>query len=314
MKRGVLLELLAWNAECRRALFIWRDLRNTVLDRVIAEMPCNELDHLEHSVFRINAFMYLYARLRRQRHDTRLGVLCGILTYLLDYVYDKCSPTDERIDYLERLVNLEANPSGQGPTELAILQLVSLCWASLPDPEVVRCALAQMLCTQRDTMLQTSEQTPLTDDELRSLTKAKGHRSVCLYFSIANPHFSTNEAEHLAAFGYYMQYMDDLEDFYEDRSEHRGSCVPSVMAGCAEADGLLALAEPELAAFYDREAYDYDFFRTTARQYHRVILYACRRRELIRQLPQVFQRVVRARRAVLCRLLPLIYLSPMERY
>ena len=142
-------------------------------------------------------------------------------------------------------------------------------------------------------MLQNTANIIMLDDSgLAALTEAKGHHSLCLYFSIANPDFGPKEAKALIAFGRYMQYMDDLEDFYEDRCEGRSSPVPSLEQGFDEAERLLHAARTDLAAFYNDAGYAFDFVWDKILFYHRAIRFACIMRERSARLPRRARKMI----------------------
>jgi len=170
-----------------------------------------------------------------------------------------------------------------------------------------------MLSTQGLSTIQNSNysrNTTVTD--LDKITMLKGYHSVCLYFSIANPMFTKEESAHLVTFGYYMQYMDDLEDFYEDKLENRISSIISIDEGITEASRLLIEAQPDLAQFYDREEYEYDFVWDKVLFYHKAIIFACKAREKTRLLPKFLQKWIITTKEWTCRAIPFIYVAPVD--
>src|SRR5579859_1254361 len=281
-----------WEAgiECRRVKAAWVDYSTGALRDIIGTLSTKERLHLRHTVFRINGLLYLYARLQRTKHDTHLGVICGLITHLLDYFYDHYTPTVDEIDRIERIIRLRDVPLPNEPLHRALHDLSTTFWSLVPDPVAVGQILDKMLETQRESLLQSEPSRVLTRSEIEALTLAKGHRSLCLYFTIANPRFNPAEAAHLIPFGHYMQYMDDLEDFYEDQAEGRVSAVPSVAEGLRQARRLLKASEPHLAAYYNRPKYDYDLVRDMVQLYDSIIRITVQLRELTRHLPRTLQK------------------------
>jgi len=294
-----ILDWKDFNNECQYAKKEWLYLSKNYLNTVTHQMSSKEYLHQRHTVFRIDMLMYLYARLRRQQGDTRLGVLCGLLTHLLDYFYDHRSMSNNDFAFAEQLIETRKDYHPYDPLTKALAELFSMFWSMVPNPSLVSRTLARMLETQRDSLQQVNER--ITLGNLEVLTRAKGHRSLCLYYSIANPDFDIEEAEHLEKFGYYMQYMDDLEDFYEDRFEHRYSCISSVTDGCDEASRLLDIALPDLATFYKGKKFDFEFFSNTVMFYHNFLMKSCQRRERLQYLPQGVQRLASLRKHSLAR-------------
>ncbi len=301
---------LDFNKECYHAKKEWLYLSDRYLNTLIPQMPSKEYLHQRHTVFRIDMLMYLYARLHRQPGDTRLGVLCGVLTHLLDYLYDHRPLSDNDFAFVGRLMEIRKDYEPYDTLTRAVAELASVFWSMVHNPSIVTDTLEKMLKTQRDSLQQVNGQ--ITAGYLEGLTKAKGHQSLCLYYSIANPDFGEEESEHLMTFGHYMQYMDDLEDFYEDRLENRNSCISSVAEGCYEAGHLLKLALPDLAAFYKRKQFDFDFFSNTVMLYHNSLIRSCQRRERLQHLPRGVQRLASLPKAIFGSFMPVFYLTPLE--
>jgi hypothetical protein len=113
-------------------------------------------------------------------------------------------------------------------------------------------------------------------------------------------------------FGHYMQYMDDLEDYYEDQAEGRISPVRSIHSGMVESTRLLMEAQPQLAEFYDYPHYQYDFVWNKVLFYHNAILLACRMREFTRRLPKSLQKIIICSKEVISYLIPYIYVAPVD--
>jgi len=317
MMRDFIRELRTWfdaNAECGRARAEWLVLRDHYLQSAMETLSPKERLHIRHTVFRINGLMYLYAKLRRAQHNTQLGVLCGLVTHLLDYAYDYCSLSEDELDHIERVTCLQDQPNPNNSLETALYELCKLTWSIVPNPHLVQQALATMLRTQRESLVQNNigKGNVLSGGELKQITFMKGHHSICLYFSIANPLFSSVEARHLESFGYYMQYMDDLEDFYEDRAEARTSSVSTVHEGLHEAYKLLIAARPDLATFYDNPRYDYDLVWGKLIFYHRALCVVCVIREWIRRLPQFMQRGIHKVQEGVSSVIPFIYTAPID--
>src|SRR5207248_8671914 len=84
----------------------------------------------------------------------------------------------------------------------------------------------------------------------------------------------------------YMQYMDDLEDFYEDLAERRTSPVPAPARGAARATRLLLVARRDLRLHYGSSSLrGYRIFMTWLSVFHLGILMGCATREVTRRLP-----------------------------
>jgi hypothetical protein len=272
-------------AECRRAEEEFARLECEGLEEVKAELSSKEVRHLTHTVYRINGLLYLYDHLRGARHHTRLGVLLGSITYLLDYAYDHVAKSTLDVEPFERLVMLQGAPVADTPVARSLSRLAREMWQLADNKGALRERLSMMLETQRLTMAQ-SVVHPMPNDELESLTYEKGHRSLCLYFAAVNPVFGPDEAHALRKFGLYMQYMDDLEDFYEDLAERRQSPVPSPARGVLRATTLLRRALPELRRYYEASADGrYSIVATWIVLYHASIISACATREITRRLP-----------------------------
>jgi hypothetical protein len=305
-----ILDLKDFYGECHNAKKEWLYLSNKYLHRVKDQMSSKEYLHQRHTVFRIDMLMYLYARLRRQECNTRLGVLCGILTHLLDYLYDHRPLSTNDFAFLERLREARKDYNPYDSFTQAVAELSSIFWSIVPNPSLVSGTLAGMLETQRDSLQQVEKY--VTPGYLELLTKEKGHKSLCLYYSIVNPDFDKEEANHLVTFGHYMQHMDDLEDYYEDRLEHRNSCISNVAEGCDEANRLLKIALPDLAAFYKGEKFDFEFFSNAVMIYHNSLLKTCQRRERLQHFPSGVQKFISRTREFYSFFLPMYYLSPLE--
>jgi len=271
-------------AECRRAQEQFAALKQEGLAEVEATLSAKEVRHLTHTVFRINGLIYLYDLLHGKRHDTRLGVLLGSITYLLDHVYDHRIVTQADAEPFERLVMLTGTPRND-PLEHSLRRCAEEMWERVPDPESLRRRLGLMIETQRETMAQANAHR-MPRDELERLTHEKGHRSLCLYFTAVNPEFDPREAAALRKFGLYMQYMDDLEDFYEDRAEARQSPVANPLHGALRATSLLYKALPDMRDHYEPRCEGrFGVVTTWISLYHASILSACATREVTRRLP-----------------------------
>ncbi|SEM21085.1 hypothetical protein [Streptacidiphilus jiangxiensis] len=239
------------NHECASAAAELTLLRTSLLHRLDLYLDDAEERHLTHTVQRINALLFLYATVRRAPHDTRLGVLLGAVTHLLDHAYDRRAASARQLDALEEVVLGTRRPDPDDPWESVLGELAARCWQSVADPAAIRAHLERMITTQRRSQAQT--QAPdLPSAALAELTRDKGHHSVCLYFAAVNPAFGAEEERALRSFGSYLQYMDDLEDRLEDRADGRVSLVGPLPAALAEAGHRFAVARRDLTAFYGR--------------------------------------------------------------
>lgn len=271
-------------AECKRAENEWSRLQAEGVKEVAEMLSEKERKHLSHTVFRINALLFLYSRLRGTAHSTRLGVLLGATTHLLDFVYDHPDACGASVETSEQVV-LRGNGGADSLIDRTLGQLASEFWQLVADPATFRVRLDDMLETQRASMAQ-EDGKAIAPDELERLTEEKGHRSICLYFSAVNPTFSEAEAVALRRFGLYMQYMDDLEDLYEDRAERRTSPVPSPGRGAVRATLLLLAAQRDLRLHYASSYWrGYWIFMTWLSVFHLGILVGCGTREVTRRLP-----------------------------
>jgi hypothetical protein len=271
--------------ECRRADERWSLMQREIGQDLAPVLSEKEARHMTHTVFRINALLFLYSRLRGTEHDTDVGVLLGAITYLLDFVYDHHPNAEAGAERYEQLVYLRDEADNGQPVEAVLRKLVAQAWGVIPDPELFRSHLDAMLKTQRKSQLQ-EEGGELSASALEQLTLDKGHQSLCLFFSAVNASFDQNEAAALRGFGLYMQYMDDLEDFYEDRSESRMSPVRNPLSGAWRASRLLVAASPDLKGYYGLTSLrGYRIFMTWLWLFHGGILLACVTRELTRLLP-----------------------------
>ena len=271
-------------AECERAESEWRRLQADGVDEVARLLSEKEQKHLSHTVYRINALLFLYSRLRGAPHDTRLGVLLGATTHLLDFAYDHTDACLTSVEASEQAV-LSGTADADSLIEATLGRLAAEFWQLVANPETFRARLDDMLETQRASAAQECDGV-ISSDELEQLTEDKGHRSICLYFSAVNATFGDVEAAALRKFGLYMQYMDDLEDFYEDRAEHRTSPVTSPGRGAARTTLLLAAARRDLRRYYGpRSPRGYWIFMTWLSVFHVGILIGCATREVTRRLP-----------------------------
>jgi hypothetical protein len=272
-------------AECRRAEEQWTLLQSEIVGDVEAVLSEKEARHMTHTVFRINALLFLYSRLRGTEHDTRLGVLLGAITHLLDYVYDHHAESPVGAVRFEELVHLGEHFDDGSPIERVLRKLAAEAWDSVADPELLRVHLDAMLETQRASMAQ-EDDGPLSTEALEQLTQDKGHRSLCLFFAAVNATFDFQEETALRRFGLYMQYMDDLEDYYEDQSEARLSPIRTPLSGAWRASRLLVAACPDLRHYYGSTSRRrYRIFMTWVSVFHAGILLACATREVTRRLP-----------------------------
>ncbi|HSH04838.1 MAG TPA: hypothetical protein VLL52_20160 [Anaerolineae bacterium] len=308
-------QLQSWyetNAECRRAEQVWKNIMVDIGGEICQNLSPKEFRHLRHSTFRINGLMHLYSTLRRQPHNTQLGVLSGMITHLLDYFYDHRLPTSAEIADMEKIISLKLKPQSSDWLENALYHLAKQTWAIIPNPHMVRDILSDMLGTQKDSLHQVEPVCKLTSEEMKHITKMKGYHSVCLYFSLANPNFTSQEANCLVSFGYYMQYMDDLEDFYEDQKESRRSLISSIDEGVDEATRLLKSAQNDLATLYDHQGYDYHMARNKVLFYHYAIRYYCLWGEYIRALPVSIKKGLAYSQEITSRLIPFFYMAPVN--
>jgi len=290
----ILARLLSWreaNNECRRAAAEWTALRDGPLRQVGRDLPAKEMRHLQHTVYRINSLVFLYAHLRRAGHSTELGVLLGAITHLLDYAYDHRRLSAADLRAMEEVVIAHRRPDPHDDLQAALSVLAERAWGLVADPASVRTRLADMLVTQRRSLAQSAGQ-PMPAGQLQQVTWDKGHHSLCLYFAAVNPDFSVGEARALRSFGAYMQYMDDLEDLYEDRAEGRQSPVARTLAGLPKATRLFRAARQDLASYYggDRGRYNYGVFIAWLALFHVGILTAAVIREVTLLLPLRAQR------------------------
>ena len=273
-------------AECRRADEHWSMLKSEGVAEVAATLGEKEARHLSHTVFRINALLFLYSRLRGTEHETHLGVVLGAITHLLDYVYDHHAKASGAVASFEGLVYSPHRGQPQSALDRVLRRLCTEAWESVADPFLLRAHLDAMLDTQRASMAQDSG-TTLSGDALWRLTRAKGHRSLCLFFAAVNSSFDSAEAAALEKLGLYMQYMDDLEDYYEDRSETRVAPIPNPWTGSRRATRLLFAAAPDLRRYYGSTSLrGYRIFMSWLSVFHAGILLACATRELTRRLPE----------------------------
>lgn len=298
-------------AECRRADTEWTRLRAHELVRIEATLPQKEARHLTHTVFRINALLFLYSRLCDEAHDTRRGVVLGAITYLLDYVYDHHAASGGEVAAFEAVIGGGAMVTGDDPLAHALSMLASEAWRSVANPVAIRAHLEAMLRTQRESMLQVGESS-LTEPALARLTRDKGHRSLCLYFAAVNPAFGADEARALERFGDYMQYMDDLEDYYEDKLEARRSPVSGPWIGMWEASRRFLPAHSDLRGYYGaRHRRRYWMFLGWLMIYHSGIMLACVAREATGRLPAGVQIGIDRVTERLARRNPLFYVVPV---
>lgn len=311
----ILTEINVWlnaNRECKRVKTELANLNKSLLFGISQELSYKERLHLRHTTFRINALMYLYSKLVGLKHETRIGALCGAITHLLDYFYDQCAPSSEEVTRIENIIFAKEEPNNDDLLKSTLYELSRSLWDHVSNPEVVKSTLQNMLTTQGASIIQNDIHTEIHSDQMNSLTLLKGHHSLCLYFSILNPMFSEEEAKHLTLFGHYMQYMDDLEDYYEDQAENRISSVQSIDIGANESTRLLMKAQPQLAEFYDYPHYQYGFVWNKVLFYHHAMLLACRMRELTRRLPKSLQKIIIYSKEVVSYLIPFIYVAPVD--
>jgi hypothetical protein len=272
-------------AECRRADEELSLLRRNGLGNAVALLSDKEARHLTHTVFRVNGLLYLYSLLRGERHDTRLGVVLGAITHLLDHVFDHHADSLDAAKPFEELVNLRRKPKDDCALEQSLHTLAEEAWQRVADQALLKRRLKAMLETQRETMAQENG-TQLSPEFLERITAEKGHRSLCLYFAAVNARFDGHEERALRRFGFYMQYMDDLEDYYEDRHEARQSPIPNPWRGALRATRLLRDACPDLRVCYEpRCPRPYRTVMAWVRIFHATILLSCVTREVTRRLP-----------------------------
>jgi hypothetical protein len=179
-------------AECERAESEWRRLQADGVDEVARLLSEKEQKHLSHTVYRINALLFLYSRLRGAPHDTRLGVLLGATTHLLDFAYDHTDACLTSVEASEQAV-LSGTADADSLIEATLGRLAAEFWQLVANPETFRARLDDMLETQRASAAQEFDGV-ISSDELEQLTEDKGHRSICLYFSAVNATFGDAEA------------------------------------------------------------------------------------------------------------------------
>jgi len=300
------------NAECRRAAARWAQLRDG-LTGVLVNLGEKEARHLEQTVYRINLLVFLYSRMRRIQHSTELGVLLGAITHLLDYAYDHGDLPAEKLHSFERTVASPHPTQPEGQLQLALSVLAGRFWPLVGNPGSVAKRLDDMLATQWDSLAQ-GHQERLGDAALRRITWDKGHRSLCLYFAAVDPDFSDTEALALRSLGGYMQYMDDLEDLYEDRVECRQSPVPGVARGIVETTRLCWRARRDLRSLSRREQvrYDYRMFGSCLVLFHIGMLAGVLLREATLRLPPRVQAAFAERRERLAHRMPLLRVVPLS--
>ncbi len=311
----ILTEINVWlnaNRECKRVKTELVKLNKSILAGILQELSYKEWLHLRHTTFRINALMYLYSKLVGIKHETHIGVLCGVITHLLDYFYDHHTPSSEEVMQIENIIFVKEEPANDNFLENKLHELSRIIWGYVSNQEVVKSTLQNMLSTQQASIIQNDIHSEIHAEQINNLTLLKGHHSLCLYFSILNPMFSEEEAKHLILFGHYMQFMDDLEDYYEDQAEGRISSVQSIDSDMDESTRLLMKAQPQLAEFYDNPHYRYDFVWNKILFYHNAILLACRLRELSRQLPKPLQKIIIYSKEAISYLIPFIYVAPVD--
>jgi hypothetical protein len=307
--------LLRWREateECRRVHAEWVRLTAGQLAPVLAALGEKEVEHLRHTVYRINSFAFLYAKLIRRPHTTELGVLLGVITHLLDHAYDHSAGDGGRVTRVEDVVLQRCEPDPADALQVALAELARRAWHLVPAPQRLARRLDRMIDTQRRSMAQAAGN--LDPAVLTRITWDKGHDSVCLYFAAVNPDFSDREAEALRSFGWYLQYMDDLEDLYEDRAESRQSPVAGPRAGVREARRAFRTARRDLARYYgaDRCAYSYRPFMGWLVLFHLGIVLACYAREVVIRLPPVVQRGLRRQHQRLARRIPFFWVAPLS--
>ncbi|MEO3923326.1 hypothetical protein ABGB07_05635 [Micromonosporaceae bacterium B7E4] len=304
-----LRRMLAWreaNAECRRAARLFAALSAGPLTEVSATLGEPELRHLRHTVFRINALLFLYAKLLRRPHETELGVLLGAITHLLDHAYDHRAGAD--VASFEEIVMLHRPPDRDQPLQTALATLAARAWRRIAAPALLAPRLHDMLDTQRRSLAQvgpTLDPTPLWE-----LTSDKGFHSLCLYFAAVNERFGAEEAAALRAFGAYLQFMDDLEDLYEDRAEGRQSPVRGVLHGVRQGTVLFRAALRDITAFYRPGRYGVRAFVAWLVLFHLGIMVGALIRELTRRLPPGFQAGLERRQEWLSARVPFFYVAP----
>ena len=180
------------------------------------------------------------------------------------------------------------------------------------NPHAVAQRLADGLDTQRDSLSQGYDER-LSDSVLQRITWDKGHRSLCLYFAAAHPDFSDAEAIALRSLGGYMQYMDDLEDLYEDRAENRQSPVCGVVRGIVESTRLCRGARRDLQSLYQRDGrYDYRMFCTWLIPFHAGMLVGVLLREVTLRLPPRIKATFAKHRGRLADRVPFLRVVPLS--
>jgi hypothetical protein len=301
------------NAECHRAAARWAQLRDSLLADVLTDLGEKEIRHLEQTVYRINLLVFLYSYMRRIQHSTELGTLLGAITHLLDYVYDHGDFPAEKLHSFERAITTEHPPEFEDRLELALSVLGGRLRSLVGNPDSVANRLADGLDTQRDSLAQGYDER-LSESALRRITWDKGHRSLCLYFAAVDPDFSETEALALRSLGGYMQYMDDLEDLYEDRTEGRQSPVPGITGGIFESTRLCWRARRDLRSLCrrDQARYDYRMFCTCLVLFHIGMLTGVLLREVTLRLPPRVQATFAKHKGRLADRVPFLRIVPLS--
>lgn len=299
-------------AECRRAEEELAQLEREGLAEVEEALSEKESLHMIQTVFRINGLLYLYDYLRGGDHDTRFGVLLGALTYMLDFVYDQGHYAESEIVSFESVVRRPNRTNNEAPFERELARLAAEAWEAVSDPKSFENYLEAMLETQRASMFQGST-LPMSRESLASLTAEKGHRSLCLFFAAVNRSFSLEEAAALRRFGFYMQYMDDLEDYHEDQLESRFSLVTNPVTGVLRACWLLMAALPDIRNYYGPHARDrVRTVLTWVGLYHVGILFACVSREITQRLPSRPRKLLHRSSMRVRRRSPFFHVAPVS--
>lgn len=307
------MTVLIWREagrECRRVIDVFGDLVAGDLAEVVAALPPAEVRHLRHTVFRINSLVYLYARLLRRPHRTELGVLLGAITHLLDHAYDHPEAAGSDVGVYEDVVFQRVAADPDRPLQVALAQLARRAWGTVADPAGLSARLATMLDTQRRSQAQVGP--AVADPALWQLTSDKGHHSLCLYFAAVNPEFGAGEAAALRGFGGYLQYMDDLEDLYEDRAERRQSPVRGVLSGIVRGTALFAHALRDIRAFYPRPRNKTGMFVAWLLLFHAGIVVGALAREVTGRLPARVQAGLDRRQEWLSARVPFFHVAPLS--